>query len=71
MAWAGLKNRYGHSAIGLSIVALILLEICVGILNAVFHVPVPISATHTAIAATLTGLLFFAAAEGNHNLVKA
>ena len=71
MAWAGLKNRYGHSAIGLSIVALILLEICVGILNAVFRVPAPISATHTAIAATLTGLLFFAAAEGNHNLVKA
>ncbi len=48
-----------------------MLEICVGILNAVFRVPAPISATHTAIAATLTGLLFFAAAEGNHNLVKA
>ena len=70
MAWVWLKNRYGHSSIGPGIVVLILLEICVGILNAVFRVPAPISATHTAIAAALTGLLFFAAAEKNQYLMK-
>ena len=70
MAWAWLKNRYGHSSIGFGIVGLILLEFCVGILNAVYRVPAPISATHTAIAATLTGLMFLAAAERNKILVK-
>ena len=70
MAWVWLKNRYGHSTIGLGIIVLILLEICVGILNAVLRVPAPISVTHTAIAAALTGLLFFAAAEKTQYLMK-
>jgi cytochrome c oxidase assembly protein subunit 15 len=63
MAWVWLKNRHGYQLIGLSIVLLILLEIGVGITNAVFRVPQPISALHTAIAATLTGILFYVFAE--------
>ena len=59
LSWVWLRNRYGYNIIGNSIILLILLEICVGIANAVFRVPAPISALHTAIAATLTGLLFF------------
>ena len=45
------------------IILLILLEIILGVLNSVLRIPVPISALHTAVAATLTGLLFFAFAE--------
>ena len=43
MAWIWLKNKYGYNATGLSIIVLILLEICVGVLNAVYRVPAPIS----------------------------
>ena len=63
MSWFWLKNKYGHNFIGLSIIVLVLLEICVGILNAVLRVPVPISALHTAVAAVLTGLLFYTITE--------
>jgi len=44
-----------------------LLEIIVGVLNSVLRVPVPISALHTAVAAALTGLMFYAFAE-NHQI---
>ena len=65
MSWYLLNKRYGYVRIGNSIICLILLEICVGIVNAVFRLPVPISALHTAIAATLIGLLFLVFAEVN------
>ena len=63
MSWFWLKNRQGYHVHGISIIILILLEICVGILNAVLRVPVPVSTLHTAIAATLTGLLFYVLAD--------
>ena len=69
MSWVWLKNRFGFKIINNFIVSLILLEIIVGVLNSVLRVPVPISALHTAIAATLTGLMFFAFA-GNHQIKK-
>ena len=69
MSWVWLKNRFGFKIINNFIVILILLEIIVGVLNSVLRVPVPISALHTAIAATLTGLMFFAFA-GNHQIKK-
>lgn len=71
MAWIWLKNKCGYNATGLSIIVLILLEICVGVLNAVYRVPAPISTLHTAIAAMLTGLIFFAIAENQHKKAKA
>jgi cytochrome c oxidase assembly protein subunit 15 len=63
MSWFWLKNRQGYHVHGISIIILILLEICVGILNAVLRVPAPVSTLHTAIAATLTGLLFYVLAD--------
>lgn len=63
MSWIWLRNRQGYKVLGTSIVMLILFEIFVGILNAVFRVPAPVSALHTAIAATLTGFLFFILAD--------
>jgi cytochrome c oxidase assembly protein subunit 15 len=63
MSWFWLKNSQGFHVHGISIIILILLEICVGILNAVLRVPVPVSTLHTAIAATLTGLLFYVLAD--------
>ena len=69
MSWVWLKNRFGFKIINNFIVGLISLEIIVGVLNSVLRVPVPISALHTAIAATLTGLMFFAFA-GNHQIKK-
>ena len=63
MSWFWLKNRQGYHVHGISIIILILLEVCVGILNAVLRVPVPVSTLHTAIAATLTGLLFYVLAD--------
>ena len=70
MAWIWLKKKYGNNVIGLSIIVLVFLEICVGVLNAVYRVPAPISALHTAIAATLTGLIFYAIAENQHKKAK-
>ena len=63
MSWFWLRKREGYNVIGTGIVVLVLLEIFVGILNAVFRVPAPVSTLHTAIAATLTGLLFFVLAD--------
>ena len=67
MSWVWLKNRFGFKIINNFIVGLILLEIIVGVLNSVLRVPVPISALHTAVAAALTGLMFYAFAE-NHQI---
>ena len=67
MSWVWLKNRFGYNVINNFIVLLILLEIIVGVLNSVLRVPVPISALHTAVAAALTGLMFYAFAE-NHQI---
>ena len=63
MSWVWLKNRFGYNFINNFIVLLILLEIIVGVLNSVLRVPVPISAFHTAVAAVLTGLMFYVFAE--------
>ena len=63
MSWVWLKNRFGYNVINNFIVLLIFLEIIVGVLNSVLRVPVPISAFHTAVAAALTGLMFYAFAE--------
>ena len=67
MSWIWLKNRFGYNVINNFIVLLILLEILLGVLNSVLRVPVPISALHTAVAAVLTGLMFYALAE-NHQI---
>ena len=67
MSWIWLKNRFGYNVINNFIVLFILLEILLGALNAVLRVPVPISALHTAVAAALTGLMFYALAE-NHQI---
>ena len=63
LAWLWLKKIYGYKLIGNSIIFLLLMEILVGILNAVFRVQGLISILHTAIATTLTGLLFFVVAD--------
>ena len=71
MSWIWLKNRFGYSVIHNFIVLLILLEIILGVLNSVLRVPVSISALHTAVAAALTGLIFYAFAENHHIKKKA
>ena len=71
MSWIWLKNRFGYSVIHNFIVLLILLEIILGVLNSVLRVPVTISALHTAVAAALTGLMFYALAENHHIKKKA
>jgi Uncharacterized protein required for cytochrome oxidase assembly len=67
MSWVWLKKRFGYNIINNFIVILIMLEIFVGVLNSVLRVPVPISAFHTAVAASLIGLMFFALA-GNYQI---
>ena len=67
MSWFWLKNRFGYNLINYFIVLLIFLEILVGVLNSVLRVPVPISALHTAVAASLIGFMFYALAE-NHQI---
>ena len=71
MSWIWLKNRFGYNVINNFIVLLILLEIIVGVLNSVLRVPVPISALHTAVAAALTGLMFYVFAENFQIMEKA
>ncbi len=68
MSWVWLKNRFGYKTINNLIVLLILLEIILGVFNSILRVPVPISAIHTAVAASLVGLMFFALAE--NQLIK-
>ncbi len=48
-----------YRRVGEAIVALIILEMVVGIANAIYRIPVPVSALHTAIAASIVGLLSF------------
>jgi len=63
MSWFWLKNKQDYKLIGISFISLIILEILIGIINAVLRLPAPVSATHTAIAAILTSLLFFILAD--------
>ena len=63
MSWFWLKNKYGYYLIGNSIVFLIFVEIFLGILNVVLRVQSLISVLHTAVAASLVGLLFLGMAE--------
>ncbi|MBF0349673.1 MAG: COX15/CtaA family protein [SAR324 cluster bacterium] len=60
------RNKSVRGAM-LGIALLIPLEIMVGAMNAVFRVPVPISALHTGIAATVIGLLSFCLVKGIHD----
>lgn len=57
------KHPSAYWKIALGVWCLLLLEILVGIANALYHVPVPISLSHTAIAATLVGLLSYSFAK--------
>ena len=65
MAWQLNKNsslpRIRH--VGSAILLMIPLEILVGVVNALYRIPVPVSALHTAIAATLVGLITYALSE--------
>jgi len=55
-----------YHKIGISIVGLLFLEIGVGIINALYQIPIPISLAHTAIAATLIGLFSFSFVRSVH-----
>ena len=59
MSWLWLIKSYGYKLIGNGIIFLLLMEILVGISNSIFRVQYLISIIHTAIATTLTGLIFF------------
>ena len=65
MAWQLNKSsplpRIRH--VGSAILLMIPLEILVGVVNALYRIPVPVSALHTAIAATLVGLITYALSE--------
>ena len=53
----------GIRHVGTAILLLIPSEVLVGIVNALYRIPVPVSALHTAIAATLVGLIAYALSE--------
>jgi cytochrome c oxidase assembly protein subunit 15 len=61
-AWRHLWRQQdpGLRSAGLAVMVLIPTEVAVGILNALYRIPVPVSALHTAIAATLVGILTYA-----------
>ncbi len=63
MSWLWLKKGAGYHLVHLHIILLINLEITVGVFNAIYRIPVPISSLHTAIAATLTGVLAYVLAN--------
>ena len=67
ISWFWLDKKYGYSFLGKSIVFLLFFEIFLGIFNVLFRVHVLISSMHTAVAATLVGLLFLAIAEVSIN----
>ena len=50
---------------GVAILFLIPTEVLIGIVNALYRIPVPVSALHTAIAATLVGILAYALSEAS------
>ena len=56
----------GNRIAGYAMIGLIFLEMGVGIVNAIYTVPLPISTLHTAIAATLIGFLSYTFAKGLH-----
>ena len=59
--FGGMKGKqWGIIRYGLT--GLIFLEFVVGVLNALWKIPVPVSTLHTAIAATITGLIVWATA---------
>ena len=53
----------GIRYVGSTILLLIPLEVLVGVVNALYRIPVPVSALHTAVAATLVGLIAYALSE--------
>ena len=55
------KNKTGGI-----VILLVLAQISVGIANALFYIPVPLSTLHTAIAATLVGILTYQLADSLH-----
>jgi len=64
-----LRSKTGYGVVGIGVLILIPTEVLVGVSNAIFRVPVPVSALHTAIAATLTLLIssgFVKAVHENH-----
>ena len=65
MAWQLRTNSplSGIRHVGTAILILIPSEVLVGIVNALYRIPVPVSALHTAIAATLVGLIAYALSE--------
>ena len=52
--------------LGISLLILLLLEIFVGITNALFSVPIPISILHTTIASCITGVLAIMLAKAKY-----
>lgn len=58
------KKNYQKVAVGVWV--LLLLELFIGIANALYRVPVPVSLSHTAVAATLVGLLSYSFAKSMH-----
>ncbi len=66
MSWRLLYRKQAYRMIGIGIWVLILGEISVGILNALYRIPAPISTAHTAIAATIVGLLSYSLAKSVH-----
>ncbi len=65
MAWQLRKGSPlpGIRYVGTAILLLIPLEVSVGVVNALYRIPVPVSALHTAVAATLVGLIAYALSE--------
>ena len=57
-----------YRKIAVSLWLLLLIEIVVGITNAIYRIPVPVSALHTAIAATIVGLLSYSFAKSIHEM---
>ena len=55
-----MKDAKIWKILGYSLLVLLFLEILVGITNALFYVPVPISILHSILAASITGVLAWA-----------
>ncbi|MBF0286214.1 MAG: COX15/CtaA family protein [SAR324 cluster bacterium] len=68
LSWRTLYNHSNktYRMIGIWICILILGEISIGILNALYRIPASISTAHTAIAATIVGLLSYSFAKSVH-----
>lgn len=57
-------------ALGFALLIILFLEMVVGIANALFKVPVTISALHTTLASTLTGILAFSLCFAKYSLAS-